>query len=96
MIPVGDSCSILTRFPNSVIPVINFPFPLTIEVISLSEFSTITALIMVCIAIVLCCLEDVTEHYISFHSLSKNAIGDKELSILATGLKECQNLKKLQ
>ena len=72
------------------------------EVISLSQFSTITTLIMVCIAIVLCCLEDVTEHYISFHSLSynvigsKNAIGYKELSILATGLKECQNLKELQ
>ena len=51
---------------------------------------------MACIAIVLCCLEDVTEHYVSFHSLSKNAIGDKELSVLATGLKECQNLKELQ
>ena len=57
---------------------------------------------MACIAIVLCCLEDVTEHYVSFHSLSydvfdsKNVIGDKELSVLATGLKECQNLKELQ
>ena len=57
---------------------------------------------MACIAIVLCCVEDVTEHYVSFHSLSydvfgsKNAIGDKELSVLATGLKECQNLKELQ
>ena len=95
------SCSILTRFPNSVIPVINFPFPLTIEVISLSRFSTITTLIIVCIAIVLSCLEDVTEHYVCFHSLSydvfgsKKAIGDKELTVLATGLKECQNLKEL-
>ena len=95
MIPVGDGCSILTRFPNSVIPVINFPFPLTIEVISLSRFSTITTLIIVCIAIVLSCLEDVTEHYVSFHSLSKIAIADKELSVLATSLKECQKLKKL-
>ena len=96
MIPVGDSCSTLTGFPNFMIAVINFPFPITIEVISLSQSSTITTLIVVCIAIVLRCLEDVTEHYVSFHSLSDNAIGDKELSILATGLKECQNLKELQ
>ena len=75
---------------------VTVPFPLTIEVISLSQFSTITALIVVCIAIVLHCLEDVTEHYVSFHSLSKNAIGDKELSVLATGLKKCQNLKELR
>ena len=74
----------------------NFLFPLTIEVISLSQLSTITTLIMVCIAIVLSCLEDVTERYVSFHSLSTNEIGDKELSILATGLKECQNLKEFR
>ena len=100
MIPVGDSCNILSRFPNFMMPVINFSFPLTIEVIGLSQFSTITTLIVVCNAIVLCCLEDVTEHYVSFHSLSNRrrigVIGDKELSILVTGLKECQNLKKLQ
>ena len=96
MIPVVDSCSTLTRFPNFMIAVINFLFPLTIEVISLSQFSTITALIVVCIAIVLRCLEDVTEHYVSFHSLSNSAIGDKGLTVLATGLKECQNLKELR
>ena len=45
----GDSCSTLTRFPNIMIAVINFLFPLTIEVISLSQFSTITTLIVVCI-----------------------------------------------
>ena len=99
MIPVGDSCSILTRFPNFMIPVINFSFPLTIEVIGLSQFSTITTLIVVCNAIVLHCLEDVAEHYVSFHILSNRrtiVIGDKELSILVNGLKECQNLKELK
>ena len=95
MIPVGDSCSTLTRFPNFMVAVINFLFPLTVEVISQSQFSTITTLIMVCIAIVLCCLEDVTEHYVFFHSLSNSAIGDKGLTVLVTGLKECQNLKEL-
>ena len=97
MLPDGDSCSTLTRFPNFMIAIINFP-----SNNSLSQFSTITTLIVVCIAIVLGCLKDVTEHYVSFHSLSydligsKNAIGDKELSVLATGLKECQNLKELR
>ena len=37
-----------------------------------------------------------TENNISLHSLAGNSIGDKGVSKLASGLKECQKLKELK
>ena len=61
MLPVGDGCVIFTGSPKCHDTSIVFLMPHNISwsvLISLRQFSTITALHIVCIAIVLCCLED--------------------------------------
>ena len=37
-----------------------------------------------------------SENYVSSHSLADNRIGDEGVSELASGLKECQKLEKLE